>query len=218
MKRDRLAELLDPRRPAHLAEITSVLLLDVLDKRRRENKRVGWVYAARNPSFADSVFKIGRTTVSPSMRVAQLSASTSVYGEFQLAYFIHVSDHLRAEQFVHHKLQNSRLKSGKEFFGASIMAIVKVMDEAGKLWAIAADPVRGFGGLPPALTKSVVQCPECGSKSKVPQLLIDVSISCPECSTGYTVRGGQWSAPGAPPGIPVADGGRSLGREMNPGR
>ena len=205
MRGNRLEELLDPRRPAHLAEIASVFLLDTLDKRRREYKRVGWVYAARNPSFADSVFKIGQTTVAPSKRVAQLGASTSVYREFQLVYFVHVSDHLRAEQFVHHKLRDSRLKSGKEFFDASIMTVVKVMDEAGELWGIAADPMPGVGPLPPALTKSVVQCPECSSKSRVPQLLIDVSVRCPRCSAPYTVRGGQWSAPDEPPGIPVPD-------------
>lgn len=205
MRSDRLDALLHPMRPAYLAEAASVLLLKMLDKRRREYKRVGWVYAARNPSFAESVFKIGQTTVGPSKRVAQLSASTSVYGEFQLVYFVHVSDHLRAEQFVHHKLRDSRLKSGKEFFGASIMTVVKVLDEAGEIWGIPVDPAPGAGPLPPALTKSVVQCPECSSKSRVPQLLIDVSVRCPRCRAPYTVRGGQWSAPDGPPGIPVPD-------------
>ncbi len=183
--------LLNPQRPAHLAEITSVILLDTLDKRRRAYKRVGWVYAARNPSFAEAVFKVGQTTVSPSKRMAQLGASTSVYRQFQLAYFVHVSDHLRTEQFVHHTLRDSRLKSGKEFFDASIMTVVKVPDEAGALWAIPAAPTPGAGPLPPALTKCVVHCPECSSKSRVPQILIDVMVTCPRCSAPYKVRGGQ---------------------------
>ena len=56
--------------------------------------------AARNPSFADPVCKIGRTTVSPSERIAELGASPSVYAKFELAYFVHVSDLLAAMRFV----------------------------------------------------------------------------------------------------------------------
>ena len=37
----------------------SIMALKSFDKRRREYKRVGWIYAARNPSFVDPVFKIG---------------------------------------------------------------------------------------------------------------------------------------------------------------
>lgn len=75
MNSDLLEALLNPQRSTRLAETSSVILLNGLDKRRREYKRVGWVYAARNSSFADLVFKIGQTTVSPSERVAQLGAS-----------------------------------------------------------------------------------------------------------------------------------------------
>lgn len=72
--------------------------------------------------------------MSPSERIAQLGASTSVYRnrKFELAYFVHVSDHLKAERFVHHTLQSSRLNSGNEFFGASIMSVVKVLDKTGE--------------------------------------------------------------------------------------
>lgn len=69
MKSDLLEALLNPQRSTLLAETSSVILLNGLDKRRREYKRVGWVYAVRNPSFVDLVFKIGQTTVSPSERI-----------------------------------------------------------------------------------------------------------------------------------------------------
>ena len=63
----------------------SIVMLDSFDKRHREYKRLGWVYAARNPCFADPVFKVGQTKVSPVSRVKQLSSSTSVYRPFELA-------------------------------------------------------------------------------------------------------------------------------------
>ena len=90
----------------------SIMALDSFDKRRREYKRVGWIYAARNPSFADPVFKIGQSKVSPAVRVGQLSSSTSVYRPFELVYWVHVSDRDRAEGYAHQLLQEHRVKSG----------------------------------------------------------------------------------------------------------
>ena len=72
----------------------SIIALDSFDKRRREYKRVGWIYAARNPSFVDPVFKIGQSKVSPVVRVDQLSNS-SVYRPFELVYWVHVGDGCR---------------------------------------------------------------------------------------------------------------------------
>ena len=154
----------------------------------REYKRIGWIYAARNPSFTDPVFKLGRTTVSPSERIAQLGASTSVFRKFELAYFVHVSDHLEAERFVHLTLQSSRLMSGKEFFGASIMTVVKVLDEAGERWPTPLGKNKRSGFLPAALTKRIVYCPKCNGKSRVPELLIDMAVTCTRCAAPYTVR------------------------------
>lgn len=188
MRSDLLEELLNPERSIHSAETLSVIQLNALDKRCREYKRIGWIYAAKNSSFADTVFKIGRTTISPSDRIAQLGASTSVYRKFELAYFVHVSDHLEAERFVHRTLQSSRLNSGKEFFGASIMTVVKVLDEAGERWPIPFGKTKRSGSLPPALTKRSVHCPKCNGKSRVPELLIDMAVTCSQCAALYKVR------------------------------
>ena len=188
MRSNLLEVLLNPKRSTHLAEATSVIQLEGLDKRRREYKCIGWIYAARNPSFADPVFKNGRTTVSPSERIAQLGASTSVYRKFELAYFVHISDHLEAERFVHHTLHSAQLNSGKEFFGASIMTVVKVLDEAGERWPIPLGKTKRSGSLPPALTKRIVRCPKCSGNSRVPQLLIDMAVACNQCTALYKVR------------------------------
>ncbi|MXW82001.1 MAG: GIY-YIG nuclease family protein [Rhodothermaceae bacterium] len=179
-----LAEIL---KYTHIEEWSSVLAIDGFDKRRREYKRLGWLYAARNPSFVDSVYKIGQTTVSPSKRVEQLSSSTSVYRKFELAYFVHVSDHRAAEDFVHRALSDCRLNLGKEFFQASIMAVVKTLDEAGRRWPIPLGKSPSAGVLPPALDKRVVACPTCNMESKVPKVLVDISVTCTHCANSFKV-------------------------------
>ena len=35
--------------------------LDTLDRRRREYKRLGWVYVMRNPVLRGNAFKVGQT-------------------------------------------------------------------------------------------------------------------------------------------------------------
>ena len=112
------------------------MTLEGFDKRRREHKYLGWVYVAQNSCFADKVFKIGQTQTSPSERMDTLSASTSVYKKFDLVYFVHVSEHLAAEKYVHQTLKDFRLNPGKEFFNAPLMTIVKTVDEAGDLFQI----------------------------------------------------------------------------------
>ena len=102
----------------------SIVMLDSFDKRRREYKRLGWVYVARNPCFVDPVFKVGQTKVSPVSRVDKLSSSTSVYRPFELVYFVHVSDRDRAEGHVHQALASKRINPAKEFFTAPLMTVV----------------------------------------------------------------------------------------------
>ena len=40
----------------------SIVMLDSFDKRRREYKRLGWVYVARNPCFASFYTPFGPTS------------------------------------------------------------------------------------------------------------------------------------------------------------
>ena len=179
-----LAEIL---KYTHIEEWSSVLAVDAFDKRRREYKQLGWLYAARNPSFADPVYKIGQTKVSPSKRIEQLSSSTSVYRKFELAYFVHVSDYRAAEEFVHRALNDCRLNLGREFFQASIMDVVKTLDEAGRRWPIPLGKSPSAGFLAPALDKRVVACPTCNTESRVPKVLVDISVTCTSCANSYRV-------------------------------
>ena len=184
MKKDPLAEIL---KYTHVEEWGSVLAVKGFDRRRREYKRLGWLYAARNPSYPDSVYKIGQTTVSPSDRIKQLSSSTSVYQDFELAYFVHVSDYLAAEQFVHHALDDCRITIDREFFQASIMDVVKTLDEAGRRWPIPLGKSPSAGVLPPALDKRIVPCPVCNMKSRIPKVLVDISVTCNHCTNSFKV-------------------------------
>lgn len=163
----------------------SIIWLDAFDKRRREYKSLGWVYAARNPCFADPVFKVGQTKVSPVMRVERLSSSTSVYRRFQLVYFVHVSDRDQAEGHVHQALAAWRINPAKEFFEVPITTVVRALDEAASHWPIQLGRTPRSGYLEPALKPRVVVCRKCGGRTKVPRLLISVRVTCRHCSAGF---------------------------------
>ena len=129
--------------------LRSIAALDGFDKRRREYKRVGWLYAARNSCFADPVFKVGQTKVSPVVRVDRLSGSTSVYRPFQLVYWVHVSNRDLAEGFAHEILRESRVNPSKEFFNASVVEVARALDQAAAHYAIPLGRTPRAGFLPP---------------------------------------------------------------------
>ncbi len=116
-----------------------------------------------------------------------LSASISVYKKFDLVYFVHVSEHLAAEKYVHQTLNDFRLNPGKEFFNAPLMTIVKTLDEAGNLFQIPLGKTHRSGILPPALEKQIVSCPNCKMKSRVPLLGIGITVTCTACNAPYKV-------------------------------
>ena len=163
----------------------SIVRLDAFDKRYRQYKRLGWVYVARNQCFADPVFKVGQTKVSPVMRVERLSSSTSVYRPFELVYFVHVSDRDQAEGHVHQALAGSRINPSKEFFLAPLMTVVRALDEAASYWRIPLGRTARSGFLEPALVPRVFGCHRCGGKTKTPRLLVSVRVTCKHCSAQF---------------------------------
>ncbi len=163
----------------------SIVMLDSFDKRRREYKRLGWVYAARNPCFADAVFKVGQTKVSPVMRVEQLSGSTSVYRRFELVYFVHVSDRDLAEGHAHQALAATRINPAKEFFEAPLMTVIAALDDAARYYPIQLGRTPRAGFLEPALKPRVVACQQCGSKTRVPRLLVSIWVTCGQCPARF---------------------------------
>lgn len=165
----------------------SIIQIKSSDRRFRQYKHLGWVYAVRNPCFTDPVFKIGQTGDSPNKRVEALSSSTSVYRSFELVYLIHVSDRMAAEAFVHEALDNFRVNPGREFFEVPLMHMIKTLDEAGSLWQIPLGKTARAGFLPPLLEKRIVKCPHCNAKNRLPQLFIKITVTCSVCRTSHTL-------------------------------
>lgn len=161
--------------------LRSIAALDGFDKRRREYKRVGWLYAARNSCFADPVFKVGQTKVSPVVRVDRLSGSTSVYRPFQLVYWVHVSNRDLAEGFAHEILRESRVNPSKEFFNASVVEVARALDQAAAHYAIPLGRTPRAGFLPPGLPPRTVRCAHCGVANRFPSLLVPIRTTCGSC-------------------------------------
>ena len=123
--------------------VASFTAIASFDRRRREYKRVGWIYACRNSSFADPVFKVGQSARPPQVRISELSSSSAVYRDFQLVYFVHVSDRDRAEGQAQLALQGYRVNPNKEFFQAPPPEIVRAMDAAARSSdAAVGDPIQ----------------------------------------------------------------------------
>lgn len=76
---------------------------------------------------------------------------------------------------------------GREFFQASIMDVVKTLDEAGRRWPISLGKSPSAGVLSPALDKRIVVCPTCNQKTRVPKVLVDVSVTCNHCTNSFKV-------------------------------
>ena len=114
-------------------------------------------------------------------RAEKLSGSTSVYRPLELVYFVHVSDRDRAERHFHQALAGSRINPAKEFFEAPLMTVVRALDGAAGYWRIPLGQTPRAGFLEPAVKARAVACQQCGSKTKVPRLLISVRVSCGHC-------------------------------------
>ena len=69
-----------------------------LDKSRREYRRIGWVYMLKNSAFKKPLLKIGRTSRPPMERAHELGTATAIPEDFELVYFVHVSNRSDAEK------------------------------------------------------------------------------------------------------------------------
>lgn len=164
----------------------SMMTLHTFDKRRREYKRLGWIYAARNPCLADPVFKVGQSKVSPVRRMDQLSNS-SVYRPFELVYWVHVSDHDLAEGYAHQLLDQYRVNPAREFFQASVMDVAQALDHAAAHFPIPLGRTARSGFLRPGLAPITVRCSRCGTANRAPRLLVSIRISCGACAATMTI-------------------------------
>ena len=171
--------------------LASFAKIDSFDKRRREYRRVGWIYACSNNSFVDSVYKIGLSARQPFVRVSELSASTSVYGDFQLVYFVHVSNRMAAEGLTHAALGEYRVSPGKEFFLAPLPVIVQAMDAAANAFPVRLGRTSRARLLPQPLQPRLMGCPRCGSQNRIPNVLTEIRVKCGSCGERLNIPADQ---------------------------
>lgn len=167
--------------------LATFLAIQSFDKRRREYRKIGWIYAARNESFRDPVFKVGQTSRPPTLRIAELSASTAVYRDFDLAYFVHVSDRDIAEGQAHLVLQKFRVNPSKEFFQAPLAVVVQALDRAARLCPVPLGRSARAGFLAQPLGTRMTFCGKCGSKNRIPHVLIPIHVKCGVCANELKV-------------------------------
>lgn len=92
----------------------------------------GFVYILGNPSFP-SIFKIGMTERSPSLRCKELSGSTAAPSAFVLLAYYEFEDARSVEQELHAWLDKYRVSSNREFFEVNLYAISEEVQHWGPL-------------------------------------------------------------------------------------
>lgn len=155
--------------------------LESLDRESGEYEGMGWVYAMVNPAVRDKVFKIGRTSRWPWERAGELTNGSGVYGEFFPVYFVHVGNRMVAESQAMKLLSSFRATHGKEFFEAPLPKLLDALDEVGERWPVwVGDEVHEV--LPQPFMSFVHHCDECGSPTRVRELLLPVRARCHQCN------------------------------------
>ena len=159
-----------------------------LDKRRREYKRIGWVYVLKNRAFKKPLLKIGRTARSPMERAHELGTATAVPEGFELVYFVHVANRNDAEKYVHTRLATYRKSSKKEFFEVPLAKAVETLDRAGKNYPIVVGGGSQRRVLPQYFPSVNIPCLSCGKTNRVRQLGISVDVNCRICRSPLPLR------------------------------
>ena len=154
-----------------------------LDKRRREYRRIGWVYVLKNRAFKEPLLKIGRTARSPMERTHELGTATAVPEGFELVYFVHVANRNDAEKYVHDALATYRKSPKKEFFEVPLTRAIEALDRAAESFPIVVGRGSSARVLPQYFQSSNVRCPSCGKTNRVRQLGISVYLKCRVCKT-----------------------------------
>jgi hypothetical protein len=85
----------------------------------------GYIYILTNPSYRSDFVKIGLTENNPSERAKELSSSTGVPMEFEVAYSEAVHDCQALEKEIHDHLSDKRSNAKREFFQIPLEEAIK---------------------------------------------------------------------------------------------
>ena len=92
-------------------------------KPKDANASYGFVYVLSNISIDG--YKIGATVHDPTLRVRQLSGSTSVPTPFQLVYTRYVQSPFMVEAALHRALAQYRINDSREFFRLPLRLVIE---------------------------------------------------------------------------------------------
>ena len=109
--------------------------------------RYGAVYVAHNPSDGESIFKVGKTEKEVSLRMKELTSSTSNIGQYTaIAHFI-VQNLDAAEKACHSRLKSYRVQKNREFFDLPIERLLPMIKET-------LEPYLALSNVPETLIES----------------------------------------------------------------
>lgn len=101
----------------------------IIEKKRKRFKgeNSGYIYAVRNSSMEDNIFKVGRTERDVEIRKKELS-NTSVPDKFHTMNEWEVYDCILAEKQIHDLLDEFRIDPRREFFKVPFEKIVEAVE------------------------------------------------------------------------------------------
>ena len=94
-----------------------------------EGESAGRIYVMRSAAHPKDVFKIGLTARGTELRSDELSSETGALDKFLVVQEWNVVDYVRAEKFIHERLNQYRVNPKREFFQVPYKTIVKVIDQ-----------------------------------------------------------------------------------------
>jgi len=141
----------------------------------------------RNPALKDPVVKIGLSKRYPTLRAAELTKSTGVFGSFELLYFIHVNDCYAAEAEVHRSLADYRVTQGKEFFQVPLGRAFATLDQVADRYPLFL-PSRGvLRALAQPFLMIRGECASCRGGVTIRELLVAVKPRCRGCGADVSL-------------------------------
>ncbi len=94
----------------------------------------GFVYVLENHAMP-GLLKIGHTMRSPRQRAVELSASSGVPMEFDVAYYAEVESPQQVEMEVHARLGGKRVNQSREFFAAELEEAIHAVRCCADVWS-----------------------------------------------------------------------------------
>jgi len=162
--------------------------IESLDKCRRKNRNLGWVYILRNSAFREPLLKIGESSRYPIFRARELSAATAIPEGFCVVFFVHVVDRYAAESWVHAWLEPHRKTHNKEFFDVPLPKAIEALERVAEIYPVVSGRGKNRRVQPQLFAPFTTRCPQCGTENRVRWLAIPIVPKCGDCGAPLSVE------------------------------